>query len=483
MPAGTALFTETWPGANGTAWPDVFSSATSSASTVVDTDTGHGRIKTTGAPLFSYLDYGISLYDTGTNRNLEIAFEFQWGATTEQYMDISWRRSTVNDSNQGDAPNDGYCLEMQPATAAGWWLQKQTAGAGATVASGPNLTMAALTPYAARIRVIGQTIRIKVWAGTLSSGEPAAWGIDFVDDNWPEVIATDHYVSIGCLGGGAAGPDIWFDNLTIQTYTEPVLSLLGSTTSVAVLGTTAVALTGNALPQVGDTIIVCGTRDNIINDPATGDTATDASGNTYTRPGALASPAGTSTAGAGVVGVMLASTLTTAWTSGAKTVTWAHPSVTSRSMTVLWIGRTTGYRASSAGTGGGTAGTASATTGAGTPATDDIVVGMTAFENSGTQTETIDADTTNGTWSSPQTRAFSGSSATAATALTFSKTITQWKRLTAGGAQTYNTTNSVTLSVDTVSIVAAFVAAVFAATATRRVPAYPRSAQIMANYF
>lgn len=481
MPAGSTLFADTWPGANGAAW-----SATSTATsigTTIDTDTGHGRVKLTGAHVGAYLDWGVAYYDTLTNRNIEIAFEFQWVTTAEQYIDIGFRRSLTASSGDGAAPNDGYTLEMQPGVANGWWLNKWTAGATTTVATGTALTMAATTTYAVRIRAIGQTIRIKVWAGTLSSGEPATWGIDFVDDNWPEALATAHYASVGALGGSAGGTDLWFDNLTIQTYTEPVLSLVGSTTSVAALGTTAVALTGNALPQVGDTIIVCGTRDNIINDPATGDTATDASGNTYTRLGALASPAGTSTAAAGVVGVMLASTLTTAWTAGAKTVTWAHPSVTSRAMTVLWIGRTTGYRATSVGTGGGTAGTASATTGAGTPATDDLVVGMTAFENSGTQTETIDADTTNGTWSSPQTRAFSGSSATAATALTFSKTITQWKRLTAGGAQTYNTTNSVTLSVDAVSIVAAFVAAVFAGAATGRLPVYPRSAQIAANYY
>lgn len=483
MPAGAVLFTDTWPGANGAPWSSATSTNTSNAATVIDTDTNHGRVRTTGTALAGYLDYGVALFDTGTNRDIEIACEFQWAATTEQYIDIGFRRGTAPSTGDGAAPADGYTLEMQPGVANGWWLNKWTASATTTVATGTALTLGAGTTYALRIRAIGQTIRIKVWLGTLSSGEPATWGIDFVDDNWPEVIGTAHYASIGTLGGSSGGPNMWYDNLTIQTFTEPVLSLVGSTTSVAAATSTAVGLTGAGYPQVGDTILVCGTRDNIINDPATGDSATDASGNTYTRLGGLASPAGTSTALAGVVGVMLASKLTTAWTSGLKTVTWAHPSVASRAMTVLWIGASNGYRASSVGTGGGTAGTASATTGAGTPATDDLVVGMTAFENSGTQTETIDADTTNGTWSSPQTRAFSGSSATAATALTFSKTITQWKRLTAGGAQTYNTTNSVTLNVDTVSIVAAFALVVIAGAATGRLPIYPRTAQISANYF
>src|SRR3954467_11443318 len=103
MPAGAALFTETWPGADGTTCRDVASTSTSSTTTI-DTNTNHGRIQTTGGTLLNYLDFGVGFYDTGSNRNIEMAGEFQWGSTQEQYIDIGFRRSTTASSGAGDAP-------------------------------------------------------------------------------------------------------------------------------------------------------------------------------------------------------------------------------------------------------------------------------------------------------------------------------------------------------------------------------------------
>jgi hypothetical protein len=246
---------------------------------------------------------------------------------------------------------------------------------------------------------------------------------------------------------GAGGAPFEIDNFNIVMPTGPYqVQDIGNQVSNAAATTTVVTFTGPTKPAVGDLVVMYGARDNITNDPATGDSFSDGEGNTYSRV-ALAQPAGTSTALAGVVGVFFYSILTSAWT-GDQTLTWTHPSTKAAMRMQHWT-NVSALRASGTNSAGSSAGAPSVALT--TPVAGDLVLAMEAIEHSTASTSTGDSDTTNGTWS-----AYDGPTATTGTTLAAVKVISQDKVVTGTGTQTYNPTHSVTTNVDCVVIIAAF---------------------------
>lgn len=259
------------------------------------------------------------------------------------------------------------------------------------------------------------------------------WSSSAVANSEAEYAVTD---DPGGLGGG---------------YLVGVLGTANNTTATGPPNTLSVAYTGTEKPRAGDTILVWFARDNITNDPATGDSlSTQPGSETYTRV-ALAQPSGTSTAAAGIVGGCFYAKLAANWSAGTNTVTITMPTgAADRVMSVEWW-RGLGPLRGSAFTNGSTT---NASTTATNPVTGDAVLAMNCWEHSAASTITDDTDTTNGTWSRGL-RALGSQVASAGTTTAAVKMSTQSKSpVTATGSQTFNPTNSTTT--DSVGIVLVF---------------------------
>lgn len=376
------------------------------------------------------------------NRNtaiidFEIAGTVEFMTSVDSYALIAFRGDTLV-ANRG-IPTNGYVVQF---TSGAINLFGVVAGTPTLLATATILgTGGSVLTF--RIRVVGSTIQVKAYGGS----DTTAGAYDITTT---ETTYTSGFVSIGTESTPSGSQEMRWDDVTISFLNATPFKVqdIGTATTSAGALTTVLNYTGTFKPGVGDLVVVYGSRDNITNDPATGDSFTDNHSNTYSRPSPLAQPSGTSTASAGIVGVAFYSILTTAWT-GDQTLTWAHPSTIAAMQIEHWA-NVSGLRGSnSAGSAAGAPSVAITS-----PIRGDAVLGMEAIEYSAVGTTTGDADTTNGSWS-----AVSGPTTTAGTTLAAVKVVSQWKIVTADGTQTFNPTHSVTASVDAVAIVLDFIPA------------------------
>lgn len=432
-------FCETFTGSNGSAEPSPWVHATLSGSQSIQSNKWH--IASGASNAGAALTYGTTVY---TDIEVSVDVTLDPGGA-EQYPALAARIQSGGTNGWGSfAEPAGYETYIDTNTDL---LHLTVAQLGGVIDDTHTVALVSTAGHTIRLRLqcVGTTIRCKGW--DLTGSEPPYWMISFTD------TSAGQYAS-GWVGFrdqvAAAGTVTDWDNFVIDDQPAgPVkVQTAGTAVTSAAATTTVISYTGSVKPQVGDTVVVYGSRDNILNDAPTGstDTFTDSHSNTYTIVSPLASPAGTSTAGAGIVGVAFRSRITTAW-AGTETLTWTHPSTKAALVVEHWRGLGPFRTSNSAGS---TAGAPSCAL-SGVLA-NDIVLGMEAIEYSTAGTSTGDADTTNGIWSG-----LLGPTASTGTTLAAVKVISQYKApVSADGTQTYNPTHSVTTSVDCVAIVMAF---------------------------
>lgn len=440
----SVLLIDNFTGSNGSVWDAALWGTTATGATITQQN-GSGRIVLAGVTgAFGEVSTAVSLASLST-ANFELTCDLAMGNTTaESYAVVSFGDGSINaDGTQ----SNGYNMVIYPGVGTGIEFDRYTGSTKTVLASDAAFTLAVGTRLHIRYRREDDLHSVRVWQG--AAAEPTTWKWQVADSTW---IANTR-VGFSYINGtaAAASETLDVDFAVYSTVDTPArVQQIGTATATSAATTTAISFAGATKPQVGDAVLVYCSRDNATNDPATGDSMSDALGNTYTRVGALASPTGTSTAAAGIAGAMFYSILTVAWGAGTNTLTWTHPSVAARAMLAEHWGNLIGLRSGSSATGGSTAGAVSVATGATAPVVGDLVVGMVAYEHSSASTITGDADTTNGPWSTVVQIASAG------TTLAAVKVMSQHKHVTAGGSQTFNPTNSVTTNVDAVGIVAAF---------------------------
>lgn len=428
-----ALFTESWTGSNGAAWPAAWTVTTPTGGTT-DIQSNAGRqITGTTASQGPFGRYNLAAAVTDLDLYVTVTL-----TVASQYSLIDYRTDAVV-ANRA-TPNNGYAVYLD----GGLVLALFGCAGGSPANLGSVALGVASVTIRFRVLVIGTRHRIKAWDP--ANPEPDTWDLDIIDATFASGV-----VGVGVEDTAATPSAVTWDNCSLtyppQEVAPPagLVQSLGASTSDTAATTTTLIHAGSVKPQKGDKVLIYGSRDNIVNDPATGDSFDDGQGNTYNRV-ALAQPAGTSTALAGVVGVLFESTLTTSWPAGSTTLTWTHPSTKAAMRVEHWQGL--GVLRASA-TNGSAAGAPSA---AATAArAGDTAIGMEAIEYSTAGTSTGDADTTNGSWST-----LAGPTASTGTTLAAVKVISQYKVVTASGTQTFNPTHSVTASVDAVAILAIF---------------------------
>jgi hypothetical protein len=431
-------------GTNGAAWDGaVFDTITTTSGGIVDIQSNTGRVL--AGAVGSYLDLAFApIKSASTTADFDMSVDVNVGTLGEKYVIIGFR-GAGSVSSTWPVYNDSYNLRIDPsASQIGVW--RFDAGVEQAVLQTMAWTFTASDVIHSRIRCSGPVIQCKMWKN--AETEPDYWWFTVSDATYQ----SQSRAWIALAGGSVAvAASVNYDNLTfsnVPLYTPgELLQSLGSQVSNTAATTTVISFTGLLKPQIGDLVVVYGSRDDIASDPLTGDSFSDGTANTYTRvvAGSLAT---VGTALDGIVGVFFYSILTVAWT-GTNTLTWTHPS-TKAAMQMEHFYGVSSLRASGTNTATSSAGAPSVALT--TPVSGDIVLAMEAIEYSTAGTSTGDSDTTNGTWS-----LISGPTATTGTTLAACKVISQHKKVTGTGTQTYNPTHSVTASVDCVAIIAAFI--------------------------
>jgi hypothetical protein len=243
------------------------------------------------------------------------------------------------------------------------------------------------------------------------------------------------------LSHGTAGTYVWavssVANAEAESWNADVPTALTTPYRVQSIGTAvatvangppdtlSISFTGAVKPVTGDKIIAYMARDNITNDPATGDSISTTPGSeTYTRV-ALAQPSGTSTAAAGIVGIAFYADVVSTWSAGTNTLTATMPTGVADRVLYAEHWRNLGAIRGTADTSGSTTNASVTTT---DPVSGDVVVAMSCWEQSSASTVTPDTDTSSGSWSLATPQLDSGGTTTASV-----KLITQFKIVTATG--------------------------------------------------
>lgn len=459
---------ETFTAADGSALPSPWVTKADyggSINGVIDIQSNRVRIT---HPNVAY--YGVTaVFGNAADLDVTMTVTLQ-NPKVEQYACIAYRMQAGisdqgNEWNLYGQPWDGFQWTLEPTNNVSRLIRLDDGGE--TVLATVAFTFTAATTYKLRVRVIAGSHKMAVWD---ASGVQSGWQAVVHDATYE----TNTVYGFANSGNSSLGQlyidDFTWDDAPVPTPGE-YLQGLGTAVSNSNGTTLAISFTGGRKPAVGDLVCFYCARDNVTNDPGTGDSMSDGEGNTYTSV-VLAQPAGTSTAAAGIVGVMFYTVVTATWT-GTNTLTWTLPSRVGKVMRAdHFQGPFAGLRGT-ADTAGATAGTVTVLTT--DPLAGDLVCGMSAYEHSTASTVTADSDTTNGAWSTQPTQLASGGTTLAAV-----KVVSQFKLVTAPGNQSYATTNSTTASVDTVGIVATFIPSY---PLRARQPSAPRGGVINGNFY
>lgn len=438
------VYTETFTGTNGSAAPSPWLKHDFGGASSIQSNAWH--MASGGSYNGNTLTYGTVSF---TDFDFLVKVKINLGSIAEQYPGIGARMAGGSDgwaSPFGEV-NNGYIFFLD-TLGNSIHIYTSTAGSGGDLVTPVTFVFTAGATYWMRFRGVGTSLQGKVWLD--GSGEPGTWGIS----------GTSGTYTSGLVGFRDQAPantttsdfdDVTIDDLASSTPVPTFVQTIGSATAQAAGTTLSVTFSGATKPQAGEWIIVRCARDNVLNDPATGDSITTTPGSeSYTRT-ARAQPNATSTAGTGIVGVLFVAKVVATWGAGTNTITWTMPSVTAKAIHVEHWKNIDSVRASSAASAGSGAGAPSVTSGSLT--SGDLAVGMAAIEGSGSQAVTADSDTTNGSWITQITPVASGSSTNATTARTFAKVTGQSKLTTGAGTQTYNVTDANTTSVNAVAII------------------------------
>lgn len=200
-----------------------------------------------------------------------------------------------------------------------------------------------------------------------------------------------------------------------------------STTSTATL------TVGTITANIGDWLVVMVAADNNGTNGVASltDTVTDDAGNTYNLEFKINRTAGSAAADGITLGVWTARVTKT--TSSATITTNYSPNTIAKAVAVKKIVPGQGKIPSIIAEGAGTTGSATSATTTVSVTSGDVILGITAVEQS--TIGTVDSDTTNGSWSTAQTASGDTGSNTGSATIS-----SQQKTVSATGNQTYNIT-------------------------------------------
>jgi chitodextrinase len=204
-PASSAVFTETWPDANGAAWPASWT--TSGASATIDTQSGTGRL------LVSDLSggYGRAQLTGLANRaDSDLLTSFQWSSNSAaSYLNVFLRGS--GGWQNAYRPKNGYGIQLQ-SNSGTVTVMKNVNGTVTTLQSVAGGQQLSTGKQWLRLQVIGSTIQFKIWMD--GAAEPTSWTGSITDS---AVTATGQlFISQVRAASNVGDKAINFDDLSIS---------------------------------------------------------------------------------------------------------------------------------------------------------------------------------------------------------------------------------------------------------------------------
>jgi hypothetical protein len=205
QPADTALFTDSFAGANGSPWSPSWAAGASNGT--VDIQAGAGRI----AVVDVANSYGrAQLTALAARADSELLTSYQWSATTAvSYLSVYLRGS--GGWQNAYRPRNGYGLQLQ-SNSGTVTVQKNVNGVTSTVQSVAGGQAVTTGKQWLRLRVGGSTIQFKIWADGVA--EPAAWKSTNTDTS---VTAAGQLFLSVVRGSSNVGPKaVSFDDLAVR---------------------------------------------------------------------------------------------------------------------------------------------------------------------------------------------------------------------------------------------------------------------------
>ena len=165
--ASSAAFTETWPGADGSAWPAA-SWTGGGVSDTIDTQGGAGRLLVSDVS-GSYARVQLTGLDNRADSDLLTSF--QWSSNTAaSYLNVFLRGS--GGWQNAYRPKNGYGIQLQ-SNSGTVSVMKNVNGTVTTLQNVAAAQQVSTGKQWLRLRVVGSTIQFKIWAD--GTAEPTSW--------------------------------------------------------------------------------------------------------------------------------------------------------------------------------------------------------------------------------------------------------------------------------------------------------------------
>lgn len=224
----TTLATETFTGANGSAWGAQWTTGMNQGTATIQSNAGRLLPSNIG-----YLTVQRFLNIAAAGK-CELYVEVTLPAITEQYVYVFIR---ADSSQTGQYFATGYGVVLKPGD--GTYYHEAAYGSGEYLQTAIPMTYVAGGRYGVRVNADGFTWKSKVW--DLSGAEPTAWMATATDTD--SAFPTGR-VELASQSGQSSNPGVSFDNLT---YTDGATAPAYSGTLSRTLSATA-AFAGTPKP-------------------------------------------------------------------------------------------------------------------------------------------------------------------------------------------------------------------------------------------
>jgi len=201
------LFSETWPGADGSSWPAAWTTSGSAGSSTVDTQAGAGRIAVSDV-IGSYAR--AQLTGLANQADSELLTSYTWSATSPVSYLSAYLRGSGGWQN-GYRPKNGYGIELQ-SNSGTVVVQKDVNGIVTNLATVTGAQQVSTGKQWLRLRVSGSTIQFRIWSD--GSTEPSSWQSTVSDTD--VTTAGQLFLSLDRGSSNTGDKSVSLDDLTIR---------------------------------------------------------------------------------------------------------------------------------------------------------------------------------------------------------------------------------------------------------------------------
>ena len=238
--SSAALVSETFPGANGAAWPAGWTILTAGGATAAQAtqQNARGRMALPGSvgyPAIAAVRRDVVVADLDVLVDVHGSFDTTSAATAEHYREVHVRVPTTR--NPATQVEDSLFLSIFPSSSdvatRPWYVILYRRRGGVTTELARDRTFGpAVRSFRVRLRTAGRLTQVRAWEPTAT--EPSTWMFEHTDAA-PEAILTAGNVALVGVGSSTAnsGVTVEWDNVTVtSSVAAPTVSASGPTTSV-----------------------------------------------------------------------------------------------------------------------------------------------------------------------------------------------------------------------------------------------------------